>query len=682
MPQHVVLDNGAKLDIPDGMSRDEIRSHVSTMNTMIKLGVPNYIKSGKALWDAAQSVAGSAGRIAGAGVDLFPPFGAADMTVGGVNALKPLLAERYPALRSMPDIPTVSGLSTAAIGAPPMPQDAPGWQRYAESAITGAANAGSRAMNTARMLMSTGGGDIGGAIAQRFGGPDWEKAGRWLGSWTGSTPEKTVIDPVRAVVQRTTAGPQAPAVDEAAQRLRDQGINVRPTFGSLATIPGRTVEKAFGAIPFVNWPINAAKNQMEEGILAARRNAAEDVNQGPLPPDVDVGTIGGNMISLARTRSAAIKADAAGRFDDLDRAVGQNTLVNSAPLVREMQSIMRGDRGPMSADQKQQIQNRIDYLNSMTYGQPYYEGPTFSGSIQPRGSITIGQLSKFRSELGADLQSIPALDTVSQGHVRDAITRTIRPVYDKAGYGPQYDQANENYARSIGPGTVTEALDTIGGVPVRGKPGLYEGGMNEQQAHDFLKRNMRSASSLEPFVDPNSPYWRAAASQYISQIGGTGQDFRTDTFGNKVAAITPEVQTQLTQGPTGGARSALQMLNDAGLLGQNTSVPVSRHGLTNSIGTFAAVEALLGGLGEHFANAGVPAMAAIPVGMGLARALESQPMTDAMAGRGTTTPLVDALYQGMPYAAASYNLNNPDDPRNQPQNAPRPPSLVPTTPQQ
>jgi hypothetical protein len=421
---------------------------------------------------------------------------------------------------------------------------------------------------------------------------------------------------------------------------------------------------------------------MEEAILDARRNAAEQVNQGPLPPDTDVGTIGGNMINLARTRSAAIKADASGRFEDLNNRVGPGTLVNAAPIARAIQGLMRQPN--VSADQIQQLQGRLDYLNSMTYGQPYYNGPTFGGSIQPRGSITIGQLGKFRSELGADLQNMPALDTVSQGQVRDAITSTIRPVFDRAGYGTQFDQANENYARNIGPGTVTEALDQIGGRPIPGKPGLYEGGVDKEGAFNFLKSNMRSDDALEPFVDANNPYWRAAASQYINQIGGTGQDFRTDTFGKNVAAITPEVKTQLTQAPGGGARNAFQVLNDAGLLGQNTSVPVSRHGLTNSIGSFAAVEAILGGLGEHFANAGIPAMAAIPVGMGLARALESQPMTDAMAGRGTNTPLVDALYQGMPYAAASYNLNNPDDPRNQPQNAPRPPSILDqlTQPQQ
>jgi hypothetical protein len=672
MPQHVVLDNGAKLDIPDGMSRDEIRTHVNTMNTMLKLGIPNYIKSGLSLYNTAQNVAGSAGRIAGAGADLFPPVGIADMGVGFANAAKPLLAEKYPALKNMPDIPTVSGLATSAIGAPPMPQDAPGWQRYGEAALTGAANAGSRAMSTARMLMSTGGGDIGGAIAQRFGGPEWEKMGRWLGSWTGSVPEKTVLDPIRTVVQKTTAGPQATDVDAAAQRLRDQGIDVRPTFGSLATIPGRTVEKAFGAIPFVNWPINAAKNQLEEGILAARRQSAEDVNQGPLPPDTDVGTIGGNMINLARTRSATIKADASQRFEDLDNAVGQNTLVNASPIIRSINALKQG----ASTDQIQQLQNRIDYLNTMTYGGPNYQGPQFGGAIQPRGSITLAQLTQFRKELGADLQNMPALDTVKQGQVRDAITGAIRPVYDRAGYGPQFDQANENYARNIGPGTVTEKLDQIGGTPVKGKPGIYEGGVDKESAFNFLKSNMRSDDALEPFVDASNPYWRAAASQYINQIGGTGQDFRTDTFGKNVGAITPEVQTQLTQAPGGGARNAFQVLNDAGLLGQNTSVPVSRHGLTNSIGSFAAVEAILGGLGEHFANAGLPAMSAIPIGMGLSKALESQPMTDAMAGRGTNTPLVDALYGGIPYAAASYNLNNPDDPRNQPQNAPRPPSIL------
>ena len=673
MAQHVTLSNGAKLDIPDGTSHDDITKRVNGAEAMIKLHVPSYIGGAKGIWDALNNVAGTAGRVAGAGVDLLPAVGKIDWGIGGVNALKAILASKNPTLASLPDVPTISQGATALIGAPPMPENAPWWQRYGEAAVTGALSPQSRAANAARAVTGTVGGDVGGSAASHYLGPEWEKAGRWGASTLASAPDKAG-DWARNFVSWLASGKQANEVADAGDQL-----NTRPSFGALATPTGRLIEKGLDAFPVVNMPSGQARERMSDSILAARKGAAEQVNQGPLPMSVDKGSAGSNLIQQARQRSAAIKAEGSRRFDELDQKVGAGTLVDARPIISAIQSAMRSP--DLSADQIQGLQQRLDYLNSMTYGQPYYNGPVFGHNIAPVGSITLGQLSKFRSELGADLQNMPALDTVSQGRLRDTITQAVTPVYQRRGLGKEWDEANEFYKMNIGEGTVTQKLDAVGGTPVVGKPGTYSGGMDEQAAYNLLSRHTQSPSVIEPFVEPTSPYWRAAASQFIDTLGQPkggqqgAEDFRTDTFGKDMRSITPEVLTQLAQAPNGGnLQPTVDNLRAAQVLGENSSVPVSRHGLTNSIASLAALSAVSGGIGHFFDHIGAPggALAGPAALLAINYGLQSKPMTDAMSGRGgPSTPIVDSLYQNIPIAAATQNLNNPDDPRNQPV-APRP----------
>ena len=661
MPQHVVLSNGAKLDIPDGTPNDEITSRVNTANALIKMNVPNIIKGGKAWWDAANAVAAPAGRIAGAGVDLYPPIGAFDWGASGINALKAVASGQHPALNQVPDIPTVSGAATRLMGAPPMDQNAPGGQRYVESAVTGALSPQDRMMSVLRMLGSTGLGDLGESAANYFGGPDWAKLGRWFGSTVGSMPEKTVVDPVRSAVSGTLSGKQAPNVADAAANL-----NTQPSFGSLANPAGRQIENTLGSLPLINIPTNIAKARLDDAIQRARGASTEQINQGPLPSQVDPNSIGGNLITQARTKSAAIKADASQRFQNLYNNVPADTLVNARPVISAIEA--QANSPTISAAQKQELLARRDYLVSMTYGQPGYNGPVFGGGATPVGAIPLGQLGRFKTELGADIQSMTGIDRTAAGPVYDAVDNAMQAAFNRLGYGPQYQAARDNYARSIGPGTVTDKLDAVGGTPVSGKPGIYEGGMNEGQAHGFLARNLQSPSALGPFVDATSPYWRATTSQFLDSLGQPqpGGSFDPGAFSKGMGKISGPVLDQLTQDPEIAAR-----LRNAQTLAGAVSPAAAPHGFGPTFGGLIGAEAGITWLGEHFANAGVPAAAVLPAIIGLSMGMQSKPMTDAMAGQGTNTPLVDALYTGIPYAAASQNLNNPDDPRNQPVVAPR-----------
>ena len=674
MPQHVRLSNGAALDIPDGTNPADIRSRVDQAEAVIKAQpsagdsfthelARRAVGAYQLFHNYIEPVAGSAGRVAGAGADLFPPVGMYDFAASGLNAAKPILAEKYPSLRNTPNMPILSDLATQGVGAPPLPADAPWWQRYGEGALTGA----TQGLKTAgKFVASQATGDIGQSVASRFGGPDWSQFGRWLGGLPGAMPDKLIGEPARAIIAKT-AGPQAPEVDAAATQL-----NTQATPGALATPPMRLAIKGLNAMPVAYLPVLIAQQTMDDAIRDTRNTSAEDINRGPLPVSTDQGTIGSNLINLARTKSASIKADAKGRFQDLDNAVGPSTLVDSRPVVAAIQQLMRDPRA--SAGQIQALQARIDYLNSMTVGQPYYTGPALPPNVRSPGAIPLGQLSQFRSELGADLQGMPELDTVLQGKARDAVTDSMNSIYQQRGYGAQWAQANDFYKMNIGAGTPTAALDAVGGTPVKGKPGLYDGGMDAQAAYSFLKGHTMSHDELEPFVDANSPYWRGAAAQFVNSLGQGKQgadDFRADTFGSQMHAISPEVLSQLTQAQGGGPlQPTMANLRAAEVLGNNSSVPVSRMGLTNAIGSLAALSGFAAWLGHNYSEAGLPAGVAVPLTLAAGNyALHSKPVTDAMAGRTTSTPLVDAFYQALPIASSATNL---DDRQAQPTDTPRP----------
>src|ERR1700729_1466937 len=143
MPQHVTLSNGYKLDIPDGLTNDQISERVGHMESLIN---PQW-KGFGSLSDAAETtrnmmsyVTAPAGRIAAAGLDLNPAVGGADLTVSGLNALKAIASSYAPSLKNVPDIPAVSGLAGSAAGVAPLSPGASPVQRYAEAAATGLVN--------------------------------------------------------------------------------------------------------------------------------------------------------------------------------------------------------------------------------------------------------------------------------------------------------------------------------------------------------------------------------------------------------------------------------------------------------------------------------------------------------------------------------------------------------------
>ena len=162
MPQHVTLSNGYKLDIPDGLTNDQISDRVNHMEGLINPQWKGLVGSVPVVHaQCVAAITDPAGRIAAAGLNLNPAIGGADLTVSGLNALKAVASRYAPSLRNTPDIPTVSGLAGSAAGVAPLSPDASPVQRYAEAAATGLANPKQAIRTGLEMVGATGGGDAG-----------------------------------------------------------------------------------------------------------------------------------------------------------------------------------------------------------------------------------------------------------------------------------------------------------------------------------------------------------------------------------------------------------------------------------------------------------------------------------------------------------------------------------------
>ena len=418
-------------------------------------------------------------------------------------------------------------------------------------------------------------------------------------------------------------------------------------------------------MPGVNIPIVRAQQRMEEGIKTANDNAAAKLNPGQ-PVATDVYSIGNNLIQAARTKSKAIKDDASQQLENLYNQLpaGNSTLVDGTPVLNAIEA--QANSPNVSAQQKADLMDRYNYLKSMTYGQPGYNGPRFQG-VTPVNAVPIGQIAKFRSELGDDLNTMRGLDATAQGPARDAVTTAMQNTFNQANLGPQFTAANTNYASNIGPGTPTEILDSIGGKPIKGKPGLYQGGMDEGAAFNYLNSNLHSPGEIEPLVDPNNPNWRAAAAGYVGGLGSRSGAFSAPDYGRQVgdgstgagprAGISEPVLEQLTRGQPDVAQNHPRR-GEPG-----AQCFADRPWWAEALAALSALNGV--GLLWRPPAARRPSLALTAAGFGA----QSRPFTSAMASG--STPLTDALYTVAP---AAYSLNNPDDPSNQPAYPPRPPS--------
>jgi hypothetical protein len=184
-----------------------------------------------------------------------------------------------------------------------------------------------------------------------------------------------------------------------------------------------------------------------------------------------------------------------------------------------------------------------------------------------------------------------------------------------------------------------------------GQTGRFENPMaSGEAARNVLYRNRQNSANLEPFANsatfPNAE-WRRAAGQWVAQMGmGDQGTFRPEHFyrewtgSKKGEGLSDEVQTQVTQGPSGRPLGVADTLSRLANVARNVVTPISRHGLMSGLGAAAGIEALMrtdSALGHDILPPGLGAIGGFglptALGLGMSHAIESEPYKRGATGQ-------------------------------------------------
>ena len=170
----------------------------------------------------------------------------------------------------------------------------------------------------------------------------------------------------------------------------------------------------------------------------------------------------------------------------------------------------------------------------------------------PAGYVPFDRFASARSNLGAEIPGSVGLDAGTKSQLYARMTEEMRAaaVAKDPSLGPMFDQINEKYRNVFGQGGQLDQLQNVGGKPTQGYGDLaspntaagaeFTGGKDEGAAYDFLKSNLTSPSTLEPFADPTitpNDYWRRVSGGLVSQLGDTPEGtFRPDTLAKQWSA--------------------------------------------------------------------------------------------------------------------------------------------------
>jgi hypothetical protein len=607
--------------------------------------------------NAVEPFVGAGDRIATMALDANPIVGGADIIGSGFNVAKHLAG-----INSIPDYKTAPELLRTVTGAPDLPANASPAQRVAESTLALMTNPQNALATTAARV---GGSYLGGQAGNLVGG----EPGQFIGSIAGGSPEGLGNIALRGA-QPVLGGTQGPEVIAAGER---QGI--QPTAGAVANPVGRLFEKAVGAIPVVGGPVKAAQERYSSEIQAVLNDVANRVYTDQpgvkLPSTITKASIGADVLSGARQGQIDITQREGDKFGKTMDAIGPNQPTDLRSVYRPMSQLQFSTDPDTYAPLGARLANLVNM--SVQAQQPQFQA--VSGPMPP-GSVPFSRAAGARSNLGATLPNVGDLSVGLQKDLYGRLTDTMRAAAaaKDPSLGVAFDIANENYNKMV---ATRKALEAVGGQPSGGygqfNPGdnaesaNFTGGkQGEGQAYNWLVSNLNSPSKLAPFADPTvvpNSYWRSVAGQLIGQLGQTPEGtFRPDwmarDWNGPKTGIDPEVQTQLFSGPGGQATGGISTMNDLATLGRNAVVPIDRAGLTNTAGAVLGVKWLLDAM-----KAGAGTAAAAVGGRALASGMENPAFVNAMGGK--FTPLVDALYKGVPAATqnvAQFQDNPPYSP--------------------
>ena len=457
----------------------------------------------------------------------------------------------------------------------------------------------------------------GGYLGDKWiGGPE----GAFLGSLFGAG--------VRTPVQRgfgrageASADPNAPAVFNA--MTSPEGPNVLPTFGQVAGPEGARMEKAYGSFPFpLSTPINAARNAAEQGIASSAATGIGEVG-GRAPGAAAVGpdVTGARIIEAAREKQADLKSDLGARQDVLEKAIDEGAPgVNLSPVVQEMTKISGGAAEPISRTIDPRIEDATKTINKLNPPTGDLESGTLAQDYPPY--IPYGVARDLRGDVRTRSLRADEVPGRYGGLVEDAYTASMRNAAEEAGQGPEFDAANQAYAKfkqeqqpwlirqggELKPGAREPAPSTIAG-RATGIVGANPGYLGD------IDTNLGTGVARNTLAD------------VLSRMGRVSDRFTPSEWGKDYAGVNQRTKDFITQ----NAPAAAPYLENAATGGRAFDINPERPGMSNAMGRLA-------GIGYGLAK--LPGVAAIPPFV-----METPSVIRAFAGQ-TDIPALLAQYAG------------------------------------
>jgi hypothetical protein len=499
----------------------------------------------------------------------------------------------------------------------------------------------------------------GGNIAAQVFGEPWRETGQVAG---GSATGPAVSSVGRGGL---FASEQAPEIAAAAER---QGIT--PSFSTLATEEGKRVSKTLKGMPVSGWPIQGAEKQTADQVKAAIDNAAETVAGKPLPyapgrAGVTDEFIGNNLIQGAREGAKNLR-DSLNQEQDAFAQKMSGTNVSITPIIRDMANYINDPDNGVTLEMRNAITARLQNLYNMTTasGNPNYY------NVSGADVVPWAVLRNWRGEVNDALRNVAPgqaqPSTRLLGALDDSVTNTMQRSADlvSPGLGNEFRQLSSNYANAKN--NILPELDRVGGVPITDR---FTGAVNYQGGLDPgpAAREIASASKQQgtQFIDlasnPNyfpSTYWKSAAGGLISQLGeDNAGNFRPDLVSQHWGFTGDAFKDALTTSPGGAPTTIGNDINDIALIGKSTSIPTSRHGLTEQAGASAATVIALEKAAELAAHhLGISSLVGAPLlGYGLSSHLQSPGFLQEM-GQGPTSYASEVgsrIYENAPTAATT-----------------------------
>ncbi len=319
--------------------------------------------------------------------------------------------------------------------------------------------------------------------------------------------------------------------------------NVRPSVGLTGSRTAGQIESGASALPlFSSVPENVRTQQFDQ-FSDALTGAADNVRpNGPM-----VGEMGEQIYDIAEGGAQRMKAGFSGREDDLMKAIGADTPVNTTGTREALEQMLQ------TADAKtaDALQNEIAMLDRIA---------------DEAGNAPYGKFRNFRSNFGAEIQDTGILSG-AQKQMYAGATQDLQEAATKAGVGDDFKSlmseqaaAHADDVRLSEGGDFKQAKSLKGGQIERSQAFLKQAYKNPDKMQ-YLQRNATPEQWSQLRADIAHDLGLAKAG---AQDAG-GEVISPSKFSTEWAAMDPRVKNMLFDDDLG----TRQTLDDLALIAED-----------------------------------------------------------------------------------------------------------------